>query len=59
MKFGYSVLVFMTNGLKVIIVLWNVATLMATLQHKLLTLNVPFKVSTPKLEGSKHQFIPF
>ena len=29
MKFFYSVSVFMTNGLEVIIVLWNVATLIA------------------------------
>ena len=33
MEIGYSVSVFMTNGLKVNIVLWNVATLMPTLQH--------------------------
>ena len=33
MKFGYSVSAFITNGLKVIIVLWDVATLMPTLQH--------------------------
>ena len=33
MKFGYSVLAFMTNRLKVIIVLWDVATLMPTLKH--------------------------
>ena len=33
MKFGYSISVFMTNGLKVIIVLWDVASLMPTLQH--------------------------
>ena len=59
MKFGYLVLVFMTNGLKVIIVLWDVATLMPTLQHLLITLNVPIKVVMPKLEGLKPQFISF
>ena len=49
----------MMDGLNVTIVLWNVATLMPTLQLKLLTLNVPFKVATPKLEGLKPQFIAF
>ena len=32
-EIGYSVSVFMMDGLNVIIVLWNVATLMPTLQH--------------------------
>ena len=31
MKFGYSVSIFMTNEFEVIIVLWNVATLMPRL----------------------------